>query len=97
MILGNNTGVGDYAITQTVSSLRLNGLNVRYQLPPALASRFKASSGAISLQGSNLRLWSNYSGLDPSMNALVNELDGSRDLGGVPKPRTWRFELNLAY
>jgi hypothetical protein len=87
----------EYALTQTVSTLRFNSLSVRYLLPMVLASRLHASSAAISLQGSNLGLRSNYTGLDPNMNVLVNDLDGTRDIGGVPPPKTWRIEMSLSY
>jgi outer membrane receptor protein involved in Fe transport len=90
-------GVNEYAITQTVSTLRFNSLSIRYLLPRVIVARLHAQSAALSLQGSNLGLRSNYTGLDPNLNVLVNELNGVRDAGTLPPPKTWRLEASLSY
>jgi hypothetical protein len=96
-IIGGGLTAGRYAVTQTVSTLRFNSMAVSYLLPRLVASRLRATTARINLQGDNLGVRSNYSGLDPNMNALVNELDGSRDIGSPPSPRTWRLSVDVIF
>jgi hypothetical protein len=87
----------NYAVTQTVSTLRFNSMSVSYLLPRSVMSRFRTTMARVSLQGNNLGIRSNYTGLDPNMNVLVNEIDGARDIGGLPVPRSWRLALDLTF
>ena len=82
---------------QTVNTLRFNSLSINYQLPTAVATRFRAPRMTMALQGSNLGLHTNYRGKDPNVNAFstVSAGDETRDLGQIPEPRTWWLKLTL--
>ncbi len=79
---------------QTVSTLRLNALSVRYMLPRTVVRRFPgASSVSVAIQGTNLGLWSDYRGKDPNVNASMSEV--LRDTGVLPQGRTWSFQVRI--
>jgi hypothetical protein len=85
-----------YAAIQDVSLLRVNSLTVSYALPVTLAQAMGARAGAISLQGTNLALFSNYRGTDPNVNAFPTG-NGVFDSGQLPEPRSWQVRVNLQY
>jgi hypothetical protein len=88
---GPGSAVG---FVQTVSTLRLNALSIGYAVPARL-SRYviRAHQMRISLQGTNLRLWSNYRGKDPNVNSDLR--DFSTDTGVLPAPRTWMLTVGI--
>lgn len=86
----------EFTRIQTVNSLRLNSLAVSWQVPRVWAGRFGASSMTLSFQGTNLGLWSNYSGLDPNVNSAMQG-EFVADAGVLPEPRTFQFRLNVTY
>lgn len=86
----------DYGITQTVSTLRFNSLSVAFNASPSLARRVGARSLSISLQGSNLGLFTNYTGKDPNVNAYATG-NGIADTGQLPLPRFWQLSVRLGY
>jgi TonB-dependent SusC/RagA subfamily outer membrane receptor len=83
-------------MTQTVSSWRFQSLSVNYNVPQSLARYFHMDRMSVALQGNNIRLWTNYRGKDPNVNALPNG-NAVGDGGQLPEPRTWSLKLNLWY
>lgn len=85
-----------YTWNQTVNTLRLQSMSVRYHVPTRIAQRLGANSLNISLQGTNLGLWTNYSGVDPNVNArpFGNDLI---DTGVLPMPRTWQIRVSTTF
>jgi len=81
---------------ETVNQLRLNSLSVGWQVPKSWARLFGASSLTLLLQGDNLGLWTNYSGMDPNVNGAVGG-NNIVDNGVLPTPRTWQFRVNATY
>ncbi len=83
------------AYVQTVSTLRFNALSIGYTLPPELTRKVVRNRAVrLSLQGTNLALWSNYRGMDPNINSqMMMEL--SRDYGSLPAPRVWQLSLGI--
>lgn len=87
-----------YPLAQIVSTLRFDSFSLSYLLPPAFASRIRAQSVTLSLQGSNLGTHSNYSGIDPNVNVFsANEQAGVADAGVLPSPRTWRGGATVTF
>jgi hypothetical protein len=82
---------------QTISDLRFNSASVALMLPAMFARSLRASSATISLQGSNLAVWTKYRGRDPGLTA--NPLtEGLVDTGALtPTPRLYVLQLNLMY
>ncbi len=86
-----------YGVTQSVSTLRFNSMSINYILPNTFAKRVRAQTMTVSLQGSNLGVRSNYSGLDPNINGFSGEVEGVGDFGMMPEPRMWRLAARFTY
>lgn len=80
---------------QTVSDLRLNSASVTYQIRQVWLERLRARSLYVSLQGSNLALWTNYSGRDPGVNSSTFTERLSDDGRITPRPR--QFVLSFRW
>lgn len=79
-----------------VSDLRWSSASVTYHLPRTIIQKFGGRSISVSLQGSNLGLWTNYIGRDPGVNGTI--LDG--EVGGdngltPPPPRTFVLDFKI--
>jgi hypothetical protein len=83
-----------YGIIQTVNFLRLSSLSVGYRIPSSWTRHLRVPQATVALQGSNLGLWSNYRGKDPSVNALTVG-DQLQDTGLAPTPRVWSIHVSL--
>lgn len=83
-----------YGLIQTVSTLRLNSLSVTYSVPRHYAQKIRIPSIQVSLQGSNLGLWTNYRGKDPDVNS-ISVGEATEDNGQLPMPRNWRLQIRL--
>lgn len=82
----------NYGLIQTVSSLRFSSMSIGYAVPRHVTSRFNLPSVQLSVQGSNLGLWTNYRGKDPDVNS-VTVGDVTVDSGQLPQSRKWRFQV----
>jgi TonB-dependent SusC/RagA subfamily outer membrane receptor len=85
-----------YTWIQEVNTLRLNSVSVRYSVPERVAQRLGANALSVSLQGTNLGLWTNYRGKDPGVNARVAGNDVA-DTGVLPRPRMWTVRVHASY
>ncbi|MGH7514161.1 MAG: TonB-dependent receptor domain-containing protein, partial [Gemmatimonadales bacterium] len=87
----------DYGLAQELSTFRFNSFAMALNASTALAGRlFRARTASLTLQGTNLGLWSNYRGKDPSVNAYATGNDVA-DTGQLPLPRTWAVGIRLGY
>ncbi len=92
----NNIGkpCTDYGFIQKVNSLRFNSVSIGYNVPRGYLKRYPISTLSLSLQGSNLGLWTNYRGKDPDVNSnLVGDV--TSDEGQLPMPRTWSLQVRI--
>jgi hypothetical protein len=86
-----------YAAVHQVSVFRLQSLSVRAALPDVYAHRFfRAETMSVALMGSNLHLWTNYSGVDPNVTSSIYG-NAVTDSGVLPQPRTWGLNVMLTY
>ncbi len=91
---GFETTCSNIGMIQTVSTVRFVALSVGYMLPRALTERaIRGRSIWIGVQGTNLGLWTNYSGKDPDVNASMSEV--ARDAGILPTARVWQFTMRV--
>lgn len=90
-------GSTTYGFYEAVSTLRLASLSITYRLPVAMARRLGASGVSVSVQGTNLGLWTNYRGKDPDVNAFTASNGGLVDAGILPVPRLWQLRMNVAF
>lgn len=81
---------------ETVYALRFNTLSIGWQVPREWAARVGASSLNLSIQGRNLGLLTNYSGLDPNVNSELGGW-GVTDSGVLPSSRSFQIRLNATY
>lgn len=81
-----------------VSDLRWNSASITYNLPRKLLQKFGGRSVSVSLQGSNLGLWTNYIGRDPSVNEdlLRGEVGGDNGLT-PPAPRLYVLDFRVGF
>jgi TonB-dependent SusC/RagA subfamily outer membrane receptor len=82
---------------QTISTLRLNSVSASYIMPSQWAKTLHATQATISMQGSNLGLWTQYRGRDPGINSTpIGE--GLADNGTtLPLIRKYSVGVRLDY
>jgi hypothetical protein len=80
------------------SYLRLKTLSLGYTIPPALTSKIKLTNLRVYVMATNLLTFTNYSGLDPEINAGGGKgTVGGVEMFTVPQPRTFQGGINLSF
>jgi TonB-dependent SusC/RagA subfamily outer membrane receptor len=95
-VLASLAGGPNFLNSQVVRLLRFNSLSATYNLPRGAARALGARALSVSLQGTNLGLFTNYRGKDPGVNGAVTG-DFVHDTGVLPLPRTWQVRVNASY
>lgn len=85
---------------------KLRSIALTYDVPEALVSRF-AKGASITLAGSNLFTWTDYSGVDPEVEDFADRAetgiyDGATDYGrreyyNLPAPRTFLLSFRFTF
>jgi len=93
------TGISEELfIEKDINWLRLRDVTLKYLLPRGFLYTRDAS---LFLTGTDLFLWTNYSGLDPIVNGNTAAVGGSGaagiDFGNFPMPRGYTFGLKVAF
>ncbi len=91
----NNYRDGGSRWLEDGSFIRLRSLNVGYTLPNTVTERLKLQTLRVYFSGTNLLLFTNYTGADPESSASSSPNQQGIDLGTPPQPRTLQFGLNL--
>jgi TonB-linked SusC/RagA family outer membrane protein len=91
-----------FFVEKDINLLRIQDLTFSYSLAPAALDKIKAFKNfSIFLTGSNLFLWTNYSGADPMVNgnsaATTGAGAGGFDFGTLPTPRSYSFGLRAQF
>lgn len=81
--------------TMRVSEVRLMSSSVSYNLPRSVIRHLRSKLVTVSLQGSNLGLWTNYSGRDPMVNSTPVGNAISDDGFTLPLPRKFAFNIRM--
>lgn len=82
------------------SFLRLQTLSLGYNFPTKVTGKMGLSKMRIALTGSNLWLWTRYSGFDPEANTgygTVARLAPGLDMSPYPRPRSFSFSIELGF
>lgn len=79
------------------SYLRLKTVALGYNLPMKLLNRIKVKSCRFHLSAQNLITWTNYSGMDPEVNAYNSALTPGFDYSPYPRARTITLGANLNF
>ncbi|WP_245189710.1 SusC/RagA family TonB-linked outer membrane protein [Lunatimonas salinarum] len=77
--------------------LRLKNLVVGYTLPMTLTSKAGISRARFYLAGQNLLLLTNYSGMDPELGYINNNLQLNVDYAQYPQARTWTLGATITF
>lgn len=86
--------------------VKLRDVSLTFTMPSAWAQRLRMETASIGVAGKNLALWTDYSGLDPEVNAYSNnQLRGSgnaaqfvrADAYSWPMVRRFTIQLNATY
>jgi len=85
---------------------KLRTVAITYELPQSIVSRF-ASRASVTLAGTNLAIWTDYTGLDPEVEDFRDRaeggiFDGSTDYGRreyytLPSPRTYLLSFRVTF
>ncbi len=79
-----------------VSDLRWGSASIQYHIPKSLLGVIRGRSASVSLQGSNLMLWTHYVGRDPAVNSAILSSEGRADTGFTPPtPRTFVLDFKI--
>ncbi|MDN3670632.1 TonB-dependent receptor [Echinicola jeungdonensis] len=92
--------IHDWAV-EDGSFIRLNNLTVGYSLPRELISRIGLSQFRVYATGSNLHIWTDYSGYDPevstSRSSSYQALTPGVDYSSFPRSRSYTVGLNVTF
>jgi TonB-dependent starch-binding outer membrane protein SusC len=92
----NNYRDGGSRWLEDGSFLRLRSLSIGYTVPSYLTQRLNLSTLRFYVAGSNLLLFTNYTGLDPESASSSSQNEQGIDLGTPPQPRSIQVGLNLS-
>ncbi|MEP4534594.1 MAG: TonB-dependent receptor [Cyclobacteriaceae bacterium] len=81
---------------EDASYLRLKTVSLGYNIPTKLYSGIGISTIKVSLVGTNLLTWTNYSGMDPEVN-FYNPLISGFDRIAYPRSKSITFNLDVKF
>jgi TonB-dependent starch-binding outer membrane protein SusC len=96
--VGNNYTIDQNSrYLEDASFIRLKQLTVGYRVPLSIVSRLKLSTVRFYFAGSNLKLWTKYSG-DPESNVTSDPTSqGVGSFGTPPQPIGFQFGVNVTF
>jgi hypothetical protein len=95
---GNNNLVMSDRFLESASYLRLQNINLNYNLPFRWAQVVKMNSLKVFVSAQNVYVFTKYSGLDPEIGSLnQNPVLQNIDYGRYPSPRVITFGLNAEF
>jgi TonB-dependent starch-binding outer membrane protein SusC len=86
--------------------IKLRDISLTYTLPPQFARAVRMETASVVVAGKNLKIWTDYSGLDPEVNGYSNnQLRGSGnaaqfvriDAYSWPQTRRYTIAFNFSY
>ena len=85
---------------QDGSYVKLREVTLGYQLPPSFVAKYfsRASDVRATLSGRNLKMWSDYWGVDPEVNNFGNaNVARQVDLAPFPATKSFFFGLSVVF
>lgn len=82
---------------EDASFLRLSNLSIGYTFAKQLLRKASIQSLRLYATGSNLFVWTPYSGFDPEVSTMGNSLTPGVDYGAYPRSRSFVFGLNVTF
>ncbi len=90
--LGTNAGY-----IEDASFWRLREVSLSYNVPQDFAKKIGFSRISVSVSGSNLGIWTDYSGLDPEISATGQSNFVTQEFLSQPPIRSWQARLNFSF
>ncbi|MEI6945575.1 TonB-dependent receptor [Paraflavisolibacter sp. H34] len=84
-------------IVEDGSYLRLKTVSLGYNVAPKILKHAKIKSLRAYVSAQNLLTWTNYSGMDPEVNAYNSALTPGFDFSTYPRARTTTLGVNLSF
>jgi len=91
----NNYRDGAGRFLEDGSFIRLRSLNLGYTLPTSIVEKAKIERVRFFFSGTNLFLWTKYTGADPEASSSGEQNAQGIDLGTPPQPRTLQLGVNI--
>jgi TonB-linked SusC/RagA family outer membrane protein len=91
----NNYRDGGSRWLEDGSFLRLRSLTAGYTIPATLTQKLKVQTLRFYVVGSNLLLFTKYTGLDPESASSSNQNEQGIDLGTPPQPQSIQVGVNI--
>lgn len=82
---------------EDASYLRLSNLTIGYNFPKKWIRKASIQNLRLYATGSNLFVWTPYSGFDPEVSTKGNNLTPGVDFGAYPRSRSYVFGLNITF
>jgi hypothetical protein len=82
---------------EDASFTKLREIALSLTIPQSVAARAGAASATLTLAGRNLHTWTNYSGLDPEVNANAQSNFSTADFLTAPQVRYFTARLALSF
>ncbi|HEY9230451.1 MAG TPA: SusC/RagA family TonB-linked outer membrane protein [Gemmatimonadaceae bacterium] len=89
---GSNAGY-----IEDASFTKLREVTLSFMLPQRFAARARASAATLTFAGRNLHTWTNYTGLDPELNAGAQANFTTADFLTAPQVRYFTARLALSF
>jgi hypothetical protein len=90
-------GGNNFAFFESGSFIKLRELSLTFYAPNSLARALRAGSASVTFAGRNLWTITNYTGVDPEVNAFGQSNFASSDFESQPQVRYWTVRVNLGY
>lgn len=85
-------------IVEDASFVRLQNVTIGYSLPKELTDRLKISGLRVYISGTNLAMWTDYTGFNPDVSVRGSATTNlGHDNGGYPAARVIRLGANLKF
>lgn len=82
---------------EDASFLRLSNITVGYNFPKKWIQKASIQNLRLYATGSNLFVWTPYSGFDPEVSTLGSNLTPGVDFGAYPRSRSYVFGVNVTF
>jgi hypothetical protein len=95
-----NQGLGAPIYIQDGSFVKLREITLSYEVPNQWVTRWMRAGHDVrlSLSGRNLKMWSDYWGVDPEVNNFGNQnVTRFVDLAPFPPTKSWFFSVDVSY
>lgn len=91
------TGFTNAGYIEDASFTKLREVSATFRIPQRFAQRINAGGASLTLAGRNLKTWTDYTGLDPEVNANATASFSTSDFLTQPQVRYFTARLTLSF